>query len=160
MILFIFGSNPPVEKGFIQNGRVYVLGFSTEHFPSNLGDWSVAKIKQYEQLDWHRLCGTSLDTWDRRFGVQRFVCCGNGANLLLNIGMFIDAHNFLTFKLIESVTWVNWTPPLDARQCLCGEQKKTFAKTSKVQRWAFQVTSSDGVPPRIPGFLRGEIPNP
>ena len=35
-----------------------------------------------------------------------------------------------------------------------------FAKTSKVQRWAFQVTSSDGVPPRIPGFLRGEIPNP
>ena len=29
MILFIFGSNPPIEKGIIQNGLVYAYGPKT-----------------------------------------------------------------------------------------------------------------------------------
>ena len=61
---------------------------------------------------------------------------------------FFDAKTTsFCLKLIESVTWVTWTPPQNARQCLLDD--------------SFEVTSSDGVPPnRIPGFLQMRSPTP
>ena len=149
----MFGSYPPIEKGIYRKWTLFF--FPTGTFPSQFE--RLIRGENDENLSstlWNPKGATTGDSRFSRFfwrlGQIRLLGEWHRTNLLeKKIGMFFFDAKTTSFclKLIESVTWVNWTPPKNARQCLLDD--------------SFEVTSSDGVPPnRIPGFLHMRSPTP